>query len=233
MKKIANAYFSLFLLLGLLLSACGDDSNPAPTVGTVAGTFAPANSLTAVTFTNAQGTATAGVLNQSGTFTVSLPPGSYTLSFTAAVGYATPAPQVVVVTAGQTTTLATITVVQASRSSLLMGKNWRLTDLKASGFSIYSSVINVCNQDDIVQFNADKSLTYIANTKCDPTEPATATGSWDLLANDTKLRITDPNGQVIEGTITSLTATSLVLSGSQDLLGNGTLIPVELTFTAQ
>jgi len=233
MKKITNVYYSFFLLLGLLLSACSDDSDPTPTVGTVAGSFAPANSLTAVTFTNAQGTATTGVLNPVGTFTVSLPAGSYTLSFTAAAGYAAPAPQTVTVTAGQTNTLATITVATASPSSLLTAKNWRNTDIRVSEISIYDFLVDACQKDDLVKFNADKTATYNNGlVKCDPNEPATQNGSWDLL-NNTQLSITDPDGTIISGTIKTLTATTLIVTTSQDITGSGSPVPVEITFTAQ
>jgi len=121
-----------------------------------------------------------------------------------------------------------------TKTALLTAKTWRNTDVKVSGLSVYAILIDACQKDDLLKFNADKTLTYNNGTvKCDSSEPATQTGSWALLTNDTQLTITDPDGDATTGTITSLTSTSLVVTANEDLTGSGTPLPVELTFTAQ
>jgi len=115
----------LFLLLAfvaattLVLSSCGEDKKTAPaptlapTTGTVTGQLTSANSVTTVTATsNATPATTASATpTASGAYTFpNLVPGTYTLSFTPATGFTTPATQPVAVTAGSTTTATPVTV---------------------------------------------------------------------------------------------------------------------------
>jgi len=121
-----------------------------------------------------------------------------------------------------------------SKTSLLTAKSWRNTDLKVANTSVYALFVDDCNKDDLLKFNTSKSLTYTGGTvKCDPAEAATQTGSWDLLTNETQLRITDPDGEAMTGTITTLNSTTLVLTATEDITGTGTPVAVEVTFTAQ
>ena len=119
-----------------------------------------------------------------------------------------------------------------SKTDMLTAKTWRLTDVKAAGQTILNSgLFPDCFKDDLYKFNANKSLTFDQSTlKCDPTAAATRNGSWELTTNETKLKITDPDGDVEEGTITTLTSTSLVLS-EPNYAGTG--VAGELTYTAQ
>ena len=114
--------FSLFWLtmfaattLTLVLSACGKEetANPSPTTGTVTGQLTPATAVITVTATSTTTPATTATATPtaSGAYTFStLAPGSYTLSFTPAMGYAAPATQTVAVTAGATVTATPVTV---------------------------------------------------------------------------------------------------------------------------
>ena len=122
-----------------------------------------------------------------------------------------------------------------SKTSQLTAKSWRPTDIKVSGQSIFvAPFFNACDKDDFITFNADKSAIYDEGTlKCDASSPQTARGSWEFTTNETKLKLTDPSGTIIEGTIVTLTSTALVMNANVDVLGTGTTSPVELTFTAQ
>jgi hypothetical protein len=119
----------------------------------------------------------------------------------------------------------------ATKTAMLTAKSWRVTDVKISGISVFNSpLVDACYKDDVYKFNANKSLTFDQSTlKCDPTAPATRNGTWDLTTNETKLKITDPDGDSEEGTIATLTSTSLVVT-SPDYAGTG--IAAELTYTA-
>lgn len=119
-----------FTATTLVLSSCREDKQSAPgstttpdpittpglTTGTVNGHITPANAVTVVTATSSPSPATTASPTASGAYTlVNLAPGSYTLSFTPATGYAAAAtaPQTVTVTARNT---ATATPVTASMS---------------------------------------------------------------------------------------------------------------------
>ncbi|MBF9235968.1 lipocalin family protein [Hymenobacter sp. BT683] len=117
-----------------------------------------------------------------------------------------------------------------TKTDLLTAKSWRLTDVKLGGQSFYA-FLDDCDKDDFIKFNTNKSATYDQGAlKCDQTEPQTATGTWEFTTNETKLKITDPAGDVEEGTITTLNATSLVLS---DPNYGGAGVAAELTYTAR
>ncbi len=117
-----------------------------------------------------------------------------------------------------------------TKTDLLTAKSWRLTDIKIGGTSFYA-FIDACEKDDLIKFNANKSATFDQGaTRCDQTEPQTATGKWEFTTNETKLKFTDPEGDVSEGNMTTLNATSLVLS---DPNAGGPGVAGELTFTAR
>lgn len=119
-----------------------------------------------------------------------------------------------------------------SKTDLLTAKNWRVTDLKLGGQSIYNSgLIDPCDKDNLYKFNTNKTATFDEGAaKCNPSDPQTQTGSWDFTTNETKLKITDPTGDVMEGEIVTLTSTSLVLR-DPNFQSSGT--PAEVTYAAQ
>ncbi|MDO7851985.1 carboxypeptidase-like regulatory domain-containing protein [Hymenobacter convexus] len=115
-------FLAFFAATTLVLSSCGDDkkTDPTPTTGTVNGQITPANAVTTVTATSSATPATTATAtpNASGAYTFSnLAAGTYTLSFTPATGYATPATQTVTVTAGGTATASAVTVTTTSTGS--------------------------------------------------------------------------------------------------------------------
>jgi len=119
-----------------------------------------------------------------------------------------------------------------SKTDLLTAKTWRVTDLKASGQSIYNSgLFDACEKDNLYKFNTNKSATFDEGaTKCTQSDPQTQTGKWDLTANETKFKLTDPTGDVVEGEIITLTSTLLVV---RDPNYQGSTTPVEVTYAAQ
>jgi hypothetical protein len=120
-----------------------------------------------------------------------------------------------------------------SKTDLLTAKSWKVTDFKVSGQSIYNSILfENCAKDDLTKFSATKAVTFDEGAiKCDPSSPQSRTGSWELNADQTKLKLTDPTGdQSLEGTINTLTSTTLIVTDPNGF-GNGN--PAEVTYTAQ
>jgi len=98
-----------------------DDPVATATTGKVEGTISPAGAVSTVTATNAGGLTFLDAPNPTtGTFSLAdLAPGVYTLSFTPATGYVTPATRSITVVGGQTATAGT--VVAASDGSIRSG----------------------------------------------------------------------------------------------------------------
>ena len=110
----------------LLTSSCGDKaSDPqaaAAQTATLSGQITPAGAVTTVTATDASGKATTATPNSTGAYSFpGLTLGTYTLAFTAATGYATPASQSVTLAAGGTTAAATTATVARSTASFTAG----------------------------------------------------------------------------------------------------------------
>ncbi|WP_035562689.1 lipocalin family protein [Hymenobacter sp. IS2118] len=119
---------------------------------------------------------------------------------------------------------------EPTKTDLLTAKSWRLTDIKVGGQSFYA-FLDACDKDDFIKFNANKSATFDQGAvRCDQSEPQSASGKWEFTTNETKLKLTDPDGDVTEGNITTLSATSLVLSEPN---AGGPGVAGELTFTAR
>jgi hypothetical protein len=118
-----------------------------------------------------------------------------------------------------------------SKTDLLTAKSWKVTDVKVSGQSIYNTpLFQACDKDNLVKFNPNKTATFDEGaTKCDPTSVQSRPGSWDLTSNETKLKVTDPDGDTVEGTIGTLTSTTLTVT---DPNGFAPGTPAELTYTA-
>lgn len=124
----------------------------------------------------------------------------------------------------------TATPAPATKTALLTAKSWKVTDLKIGGVSLFSSLPS-CTKDDLIKFNTNKTAVFDEGaTKCSSSDPQTANGSWDFTTNETKLKITDPDGTVIEGTIGTLNSTTLIFS-DPNYLGSGQA--AEATYTAQ
>ncbi len=119
-----------------------------------------------------------------------------------------------------------------SKTDLLLAKTWQVTDIKVAGQSVFNPpFVDACDKDDLTKFNANKSVTFDEGSlKCDPTAAQTQTGSWDFTTNETKLKITDSSGAIVEGTIGTLNSTTLILT-DPDIFGSGRA--AEVTYTAQ
>jgi hypothetical protein len=118
-----------------------------------------------------------------------------------------------------------------SKTDLLTAKSWKVTDVKVAGQSIYNTpLFQACDKDNLVKFNPNKTATFDEGaTKCDPASVQSRPGSWDLTSNETKLKVTDPDGDTVEGTIGTLTSTTLTVT---DPNGFAPGTPAELTYTA-
>jgi hypothetical protein len=95
-----------------------------------------------------------------------------------------------------------------SRTQLLTEKTWKLTSVKALGFS---SSPEDCDADDIYTFTTGGA--YSENegaTKCDVDAPQTLSGSWEFESNETILNIS----YVEQGATVSFDYTIVELTGS-------------------
>jgi hypothetical protein len=119
-----------------------------------------------------------------------------------------------------------------TKTDLLTAKSWKVTDLKVAGNSIFNSpLVEDCDKDDLTKFNASKSVTFDeGKAKCDPSSPQSRTGSWEFTTNETKLKVTDSDGSMEEGTISTLNSTTLIVT-QPDYAGTG--VAAEITYTAQ
>ena len=126
----------------------------------------------------------------------------------------------------------TPTPAASTKTDLLTAKNWKTTDIKVNGQSIFNSpLVDNCDKDDLTKFNTNKSATFDEGTlKCNTASPQSSNGSWDFTTGETKLKVTDPDGMVSEGTIGTLNNTTLILT---DPNYGGLGFAAELTFTAQ
>ncbi|MDQ2771845.1 MAG: hypothetical protein M3Y54_15255 [Bacteroidota bacterium] len=109
----------------LLTSSCNKASDPQATsaqTATLSGQITPASAVTTVTATDASGKATTATPGSTGAYSFpGLALGAYTLTFTAAAGYATPASQAVTLAAGGTTAAATTATVAPASASFTAG----------------------------------------------------------------------------------------------------------------
>jgi hypothetical protein len=119
-----------------------------------------------------------------------------------------------------------------SKTDLLTAKSWKMTDFKVAGQTIYNTpFVQACAKDDLIKFNANKTATFDeGSVKCDPTSTQSSAGSWELTTNDTKLKLTSPDGDTMEGVIGTLSSTTLIVTDPNGF-GNGTA--AEVTYTAQ
>jgi hypothetical protein len=83
----------------------------------------------------------------------------------------------------------------------------------------------------LTKFNANKSVTFDqGKVKCNESSPQSRTGSWEFTANETKLKVTDSDGSVLEEIISTLNTTTMIVT-DPDFAGPG--VAAEVTYTAQ
>ncbi|MES2690623.1 MAG: lipocalin family protein [Bacteroidota bacterium] len=105
-------------------------------------------------------------------------------------------------------------------SAALTGKDWRMTAntyvISGSGSDDGTTDLfaekEACEKDDLTRFNDDKTMTEKAGaTKCDPSDPDSKPGgTWELMNNNTKLKVTDGNDPIIFDIVT-LNETTLTI----------------------
>lgn len=109
----------------------------------------------------------------------------------------------------------------SAKTTALLNKRWGLTAVTAQQGSITQDAfvrLQACHKDDYLRFNADH--TAEANEgplKCDITDPQSRPGTWELVANESKLLLTTSlfgtGGAAIPDLI-ELSATRMVLRGT-------------------
>lgn len=104
----------------------------------------------------------------------------------------------------------------ATKTELLTAKSWRLTadsSIEAGETTATDdyATLEACEKDNFIKFASSKVVTFDEGaTKCDPTDPQTLTGSWDLNSGETQLFLTDPNlGLPVPFEIVELTSSTL------------------------
>jgi len=127
-----------------------------------------------------------------------------------------------------------------SKTDLLTSKSWQpvtaTSSITVAGQTLtLGGNVDACTADDVLKFNTDKSLVHDEGaTKCDPTDPQTEKGTWDM-PSDSKLTIKSlgSSSTVPDGTfdIKELTATSLQVTITDN--SSGTPTTVNLTFKAK
>jgi hypothetical protein len=120
----------------------------------------------------------------------------------------------------------------ATKTDVLTAKSWKVTDIKIADKSIFKTMlVDSCAKDDLTKFNANKSVTFDEGTlKCDTLSRQSRTGSWEFTTNETKLKVTDADGSVLEEAISTLNTTTLIVT-DPDFAGPG--VGAEVTYTAQ
>ncbi len=122
---------------------------------------------------------------------------------------------------------------EASKESLLVGKNWMMTSATlvspGGNIDVYATMDD-CEKDDLEIYNADKTVTDKPGaTKCDPAEAAsTPAGKWSL--NGSSLTVINA-GDTNTMNITAITATSMSLEQSETT--GGVTITAKATFIAK
>lgn len=123
-----------------------------------------------------------------------------------------------------------------TRTELLTAKSWRVTAATASVGAttqdLYAST-PACSKDDFTKFNANKTTTFDEGaTRCDPSDPQTSAGAWDLTSGDTKLLIQETtsstSGELYE--IVELSESTLKIKQSDT--ANGVTYTINVTFTS-
>jgi hypothetical protein len=116
-----------------------------------------------------------------------------------------------------------------SRKSTLTSGKWRITASTATieypapagtqtmdALKLFPS----CQIDNLIGYNSDGTMTIDEGaTKCNSSDPQVKTGgSWALLDNDSKLRLTD-NGTTVTASITAFSSSSMTVSVDTTVAG--------------
>jgi hypothetical protein len=120
----------------------------------------------------------------------------------------------------------------ATKTDVLTAKSWKVTDIKIADKSIFRTIlVDSCSKDDLTKFNANKSVTFEEGAfKCEESSPQSRTGAWEFTTNETKLKVTDSDGSVLEEAISTLNTTTLIVT-DPNFAGPG--VAAEVIYTAQ
>ncbi len=129
-----------------------------------------------------------------------------------------------------------------TKTELLTAKSWRVTAdvTTTTGITgIPTSVNNyvtyaACEKDDFYKFEANKVFKVDEGaTKCDPTDPQTEIGAWDLNSDQSKIMLSSPElgGISLPFEIVELTETTLKVKASIPATPDNT-VTQSYTYTA-
>lgn len=127
-------------------------------------------------------------------------------------------------------------------SAALTGKDWRMTantmTISGTGTPLDGTTDNyaemeACEKDNLTRFNDDKTMVEKEGaTKCDPGDPDTVSqGTWELMNNNTKLKITPSAAGSDPQIYDIITLNETTLSGSMTSSSNGATMVLKVTFT--
>ncbi|PZR29741.1 MAG: hypothetical protein DI535_01140 [Citrobacter freundii] len=108
-----------------------------------------------------------------------------------------------------------------TKTQLLIKSNWKLEKVEASIIGDVTSQFEACEKDNTITFAATSNDATSGSgtldegpTKCDNSDPQSASFTWELITNGTVLRTSQAliDGGSTDFTIVSLNGTNLVLS---------------------
>lgn len=109
----------------------------------------------------------------------------------------------------------------SAKTTALLNKRWGLTAATAQQGSITQNAfaqLQACHKDDYLRFNDDHTVdANEGSLKCDSTDPQSRPGTWELVANESKLLLTTSlfgTGGAALTDIVELSATRMVLRGT-------------------
>jgi len=128
----------------------------------------------------------------------------------------------------------------ASKTELLIGKNWKLTawtvdpaqEIDAVLTNDLYSTVQPCDVDNFIRFSADNTMITDQGTDfCNPDAPQTIQSNWGWKSNETVLTIGLFDFDLVELTATTLKVKTVY--PSEDVNGNPIAITKIKTYTKQ
>jgi hypothetical protein len=123
----------------------------------------------------------------------------------------------------------------------ILNKNWQTTVFTVDpGINLGGTVITDlyaqwedCDKDDLFRFSSDGNIIDDEGAlKCDASDPQTVTRKWSANSTGTIITLTGDDGAE-NWTIETVTATTLKVSYSGDLMGDGINRKATMTATAK
>lgn len=125
----------------------------------------------------------------------------------------------------------------ATPTSLLTAKNWRITafTVKQGNQPVEDVYKNSeqCEKDDFYQFKTDKTMVFDqGKERCNPTEPQTSTGAWDINADGNILLLLEMKGATDAELYEIKELNSTKLHIGQTFTVNGEKVLTDITFAS-